>query len=104
MSLLSLLLLLGLASQQGYTIDPSLPDELVNGPILYQAQQSRRLDPNQLDRIESGGNLCFAMRSYIFKREDGNAPVLIGTITCTPGGIIRQRRVGQPKARLIPAD
>ena len=36
---------------------------------------------------------CFTMRSYIFERQDGNAPILVATTTCTPAGRIRDRRV-----------
>ncbi len=50
-------------------------------------------------------NTCFAIRSYIFKREDGNAPVLVGTTTCTPSDALRRREVKHPpKARLVPAN
>ena len=42
------------------------------------------------------------MRSYIFERQDGNAPILIGTSTCTPAGRIRDRRVRGKEQLLVP--
>lgn len=47
---------------------------------------------------------CYAIRSYIFEREDGNAPVLVATTTCTPASTLQWRQVDHPpKVRLIPA-
>ena len=104
MSLLSLLMLLALGQPQDYAIQSSTPEQRTEQFMAYQAQQARQLDPIQVDRIESNNTGCFAIRSYIFKREDGNAPELVGTTTCTPGNFVHQRRVGQPKARLLPAE
>jgi hypothetical protein len=48
-------------------------------------------------------NLCFAIRSYVFERQDGNAPVLVRTSTCTPASTIQRRQVANPPpARLVP--
>ena len=102
MSLLSLLLLFGLGPPQGYQVQPLTPDELMNGLMLYPAQQARKLDRIQIDQMQSSNTFCFAIRSYIFEREDGNAPVLVGTTTCTPSSVFRSKRVGDGKARLIP--
>jgi hypothetical protein len=50
-------------------------------------------------------NTCYAIRSYIFKREDGNAPVLVGTTTCTPADALRRLQVKhRPKAGLVLLD
>jgi hypothetical protein len=50
-------------------------------------------------------NTCYAIRSYIFKREDGNAPVLVGTTTCTPSDTLRRREVKRPpRGRMVPAN
>jgi hypothetical protein len=47
---------------------------------------------------------CYAIKSYIFEREDGNAPVLVATTTCTPARALQWQQVdGPPKVRLIPA-
>ena len=45
---------------------------------------------------------CYTMRSYIFRRQDGNAPVLVGTTTCTPANVVRPRQVNR-SPRLVPA-
>ncbi|HEY6272013.1 MAG TPA: hypothetical protein VIX19_08475 [Terriglobales bacterium] len=55
------------------------------------------------DRFEKG--TCFTMRSYIFSRQDGSAPVLVATTTCTPDETLRMDQVkNPPQVRLIPAD
>lgn len=100
MSLLGLLLLLGMAPPQDY-LRPLTPDELTRGLMVYQAQHARPLDKIQIDKIQAGDSTCFAIRSYIFKREDGQAPVLAGTTTCTPAEAFRQRRIGHPKGELV---
>jgi hypothetical protein len=85
MSLLGLLLLSTLVLPQDavpsrdYTIPQSeLTSQLMNNFVLDQ-QHARRLDPIQVEKLESDDNTCFAIRTYIFKREDGNAPELAGT-------------------------
>lgn len=66
--------------------------------ILTQIQ-GRRLTP----RAFEDANLCFAIRSYIFNRQDGNAPVLVSTTTCTPADTLRRLQVANPpRARLVP--
>jgi hypothetical protein len=45
---------------------------------------------------------CFTMRTYYFKRQDGNAPVLAGTSTCTPASVLRQQTRPLPRPRLVP--
>jgi hypothetical protein len=49
-------------------------------------------------------SMCFAIRSYIFKREDSKAPVLVKTLTCTPAAVLQERRVGEHNVRLVPAN
>ena len=39
--------------------------------------------------LETRSNTCFTMRSYIFARNDGEAPRLVGMTTCTPGSQYR---------------
>jgi len=53
--------------------------------------------------IHPGGPACFAIRSYIFNREDDNAPVLVATTTCTPSDTLRTLEVARP-ARIVPAN
>lgn len=63
--------------------------------VLQRNLQSYRVSPQELQNR----NLCFAIRSYHFRRQDGNAPVLVGTTTCTPAVDFRQRQV-RPKPGL----
>jgi hypothetical protein len=47
--------------------------------------------------------MCFTMRSYYFRRQDGQAPVPAGMTTCTPASILQQRQVSPaPKVRFVP--
>src|SRR5215813_4803220 len=105
MSLLTVILLLNMAPPQQYQIQPLLPEQLNNGLIAYQAAQeqvqTQVLDRNQINRVQDASNVCFAIRSYIFKSEDGSFPVLVGTTTCTPSSALQQRRVN-PRGELVP--
>jgi hypothetical protein len=102
MSLLTVILLLNMGPPQQYQIQPLSPEQLTNGLMAYQAQQAQALDRIQIDTVRDNSNVCFAIRSYIFKREDGNAPVLVDTINCTPAIAFQQRRVGHPRGELVP--
>ena len=108
MSLLTVILLLNMAPPQQYQIQPLTPEQLSNGLMAYQAEHAQALDRIQVDKVQGNStqgnsNVCFAIRSYIFKREDGNAPVLVDTITCTPAVAFQQRRVKRPpRGELVP--
>jgi hypothetical protein len=48
-------------------------------------------------------NTCFTIRSYMFRQQDGHAPVPAGMTTCTPSNILQQRQVSpRPHARFVP--
>ena len=48
-------------------------------------------------------NMCFTIRSYFFRRQDGQAPVPAGMSTCTPASMLRQQRTAPgPAVRLVP--
>ena len=55
--------------------------------------------PSQIIRLsasslaDSQKNTCFTMRSYLFRQQDGQAPVPAGMTTCTPANVLQQRRV-----------
>jgi len=61
--------------------------------------QSRRLSPQDFrDR-----HTCYTMRSYLFHRQDGQAPVLAGMTTCTPASVLQQRQVSPaPRVLYVP--
>ena len=48
-------------------------------------------------------NVCYKMRTYIFERNDGDAPKLVRETTCSP---VRPKlnRSRMPRARMIPAN
>lgn len=59
----------------------------------------------QQAREQALADTCYTIRSYNFKREDGNAPVLVGTTTCTPANQVRRQQVNRPpRVRLVPAN
>lgn len=47
-----------------------------------QLQLSERNARQMLQQLQAD-NVCYAIRSYIFRREDSRAPVLVKTTTCT---------------------
>lgn len=67
----------------------------LRGPDLQQ----RGTSPDEL-QVK---NTCYTVRSYHFKRQDGQAPVLTGMTTCTPARVLEQKRVSPaPGVKLIP--
>ena len=61
--------------------------------------QSRRLSPQDFrDR-----HTCYTMRSYFFRRQDGQAPVPAGMTTCTPASVLQQRQISPaPDVKFVP--
>lgn len=47
-------------------------------------------------------NTCWFIRSYIFKRADGAAPVMTGETTCTPSTANTLRRAKKTGAKFVP--
>jgi hypothetical protein len=62
------------------------------------ALQAGRLSPDEL-QVQ---NTCYAIRSYHFERHDGQAPLLTGMTTCTPGRILEQKRVSPERGLYVP--
>lgn len=46
-------------------------------------------------------NTCYTMRSYHFRRQDGQAPVPAGMTTCTPANVLQQRQVSRNQNSLF---
>ena len=67
-------------------------------------QQTMRLDDQQASQLaESQKNTCYTIRSYHFRRQDGQAPVPAGMTTCTPANVLQQRRVTSgPRGLFMP--
>jgi hypothetical protein len=63
----------------------------------------QRLSADQLQTL-ANRDTCFTIRTYVFRRQDGTAPVLVGTTTCTPATVVRRQQVNRPpEVRLVPA-
>ena len=70
-------------------------------PLMQHSQ----LDERTVRRLndESRRNTCFTMRSYFFRRQDGQAPVPAGMTTCTPASVLQQRQVSPaPDVKFVP--
>ena len=77
----------------------------VNHHLLQNSAHQLAGGQHLRDFIDSMKNdhSCFAIRSYIFRRDDDRAPVLVKTLTCTPNRV-RVQQANSPKARLVPAN
>jgi hypothetical protein len=73
--------------------------------LKLSVMQHRQLDKLTARRLvdASQRNTCFTMRSYFFRRQDGQAPVPAGMTTCTPASVLQQRQVSPaPDVKLVP--
>ena len=73
--------------------------------LKLPAMQHRQFDQRTARRLtgDSLRNTCFTMRSYFFRRQDGQAPVPAGMTTCTPASVLQQRKVSPSwKLELVP--
>jgi len=73
--------------------------------LKLPVMQHRQIDSATARRLldASRNNTCFTMRSYVFRRQDGQAPVPAGMTTCTPASVLQQRRVSPvPELILVP--
>ncbi|HMF90709.1 MAG TPA: hypothetical protein VKL40_08710 [Candidatus Angelobacter sp.] len=110
MSLLGLLLLLGVTTPQDQAASIQSSGDWRATPVFTAEQFNaarnlqRRSQRTRVDARKADSNTCYAIKSYIFEREDGNAPVLVATTTCTPANTLRWQQVDRPpEVRLIPA-
>lgn len=56
----------------------------------------------QQDLPGLNSHMCLALRVYHFERNDGNAPVLVKTLTCTPNTVFLKRAGPPPKGPYMP--
>jgi len=73
--------------------------------LKLPVMQPRQFDNTTARRLldESRRNTCFTMRSYFFRRQDGQAPVPAGMTTCTPASVLQQRQVSpEPDVKFVP--
>lgn len=77
------------------------------GPLpAFQGRLTDRVWHMDADDLlaRQNSNMCFAIRSYIFKRNDSKAPVLVKTMTCTPNTVFLEKAGPSHKPRLVPAN
>ena len=80
------------------------PQDYIGKLPTFPLQKHRDVQtksPEQLYADRFGEGMCFAIRSYVFARHDGNAPVLVGTSTCTPASALRMEQSRQHRGELI---
>jgi hypothetical protein len=99
---LSIVLLLATAAPQQ---NAPAPQQGFIGKVPQQIQMRR--DPMFSHRLapeeEIDKNTCYAIRSYHFERQDGQAPVLTAMTTCTPSRMLEQKRVtAAPHVQYVP--
>lgn len=73
--------------------------------LQLPVMQHRQMDTVTSRKLigDSQRNTCFTMRSYFFRRQDGQAPVPAGMTTCTPASVLQQRQVSPaPDVKLVP--
>ncbi len=89
------------------TAAPQQSSSALEGAYLGKIPQTQNLRGRALQTGRSplqnpNTNICFAIRSYHFRRQDGQAPVLAGITNCTPGSVLQQRRVSPAPGLYVP--
>jgi hypothetical protein len=98
---LSVFLFVATAAPQQQPLNVSHDFSLLKLPIMQHRQLDRTITRKLID--ESRRNTCYTMRSYFFRRQDGNAPVPAGMTTCTPASVLQQRQVSpRPSVKFVP--
>ena len=103
---LGVVLLLSSMAPQQNAPKIQVPFKIGPAPQFQIAPGQPRLQIRTADEMMAmqKSNVCYAIRSYIFNRQDGNAPVLVKTMTCTPAAGSELRQVNRVhKVRLVPA-
>ncbi|HEY2361621.1 MAG TPA: hypothetical protein VGK36_10925 [Candidatus Angelobacter sp.] len=98
---LSIFLFVATAAPQQQSLNVSQDFRILKLPAV----QHRQLDDARSRKLidPAKRNTCFTMRSYFFRRQDGQAPVPAGMTTCTPASVLQQRQVSaRPKLILVP--
>ena len=98
---LSLLLFVATAAPQQQPLN-AFQDFLASRlPAVQPAQPDLTIIPKVID--DTRRNTCYTMRSYFFRRQDGQAPVPAGMTTCTPASVSQQRQVSsRPTVKYVP--
>lgn len=98
---LSVFLLFAAGAPQQKPLDVFQDFRHLKLPVMQHRQLSDSLTRRLIE--ESQRNTCFTMRSYFFRRQDGQAPVPAGMTTCTPASVFQQRKASPgPGVRFVP--
>jgi hypothetical protein len=98
---LSIFLISALAAPQQQPLNASQDFRSLKLPVVQHRQLGDATSRKLIDPAQR--NTCFTMRSYFFRRQDGQAPVPAGMITCTPASVLQQRQVSPgPTVRFVP--
>jgi len=98
---LSVFLFVATAAPQQQPLD--VIQDLQN--LKLPAMQHTQSDDETFRKLSNDDrrNTCYTMRSYFFRRQDGQAPVPAGMTTCTPASVLQQRQVSpRPAVRFVP--
>ena len=82
---LSIFLFVATAAPQQQPLNVSQDFLSLKLPAMQHRQPDHTSPPKLID--ESRRNTCYTMRSYFFRRQDGQAPVPAGMTTCTPASV-----------------
>jgi hypothetical protein len=91
---LSLLLFVATAAPPQQPLNASQDFLASRLPAVQLAQPDLTIIPKVID--DTRRNTCYTMRSYFFRRQDGQTPVPAGMTTCTPASVSQQRQVASP--------
>jgi hypothetical protein len=98
---LSVFLFLATAAPQQNQLNVFQDFDHLKLPVMQHSQFDGAMGRKLVE--ESQRNTCYTMRSYLFRRQDGQAPVLAGMTTCTPAIDWQQRQVSPgPAVRFVP--
>ena len=98
---LSIFLISALAAPQQKPLDVFQDFRNLKLPVMQHGQLNDSKGRKSIE--ESRRNTCYTMRSYFFRRQDGQAPVPAGMTTCTPASVLQQRQVSPgPPVRFVP--
>jgi hypothetical protein len=98
---LSIFLFVATAAPPQQAPDASQDFRTLTLPAMQHAQPDHTITPRLIDGTRR--NTCYTMRSYFFRRQDGQAPVPAGMTTCTPANVLQQRQVSpRPSVRFVP--
>ncbi len=80
-------------NQQSWSLQPGAQNR-------WTLQQKKDGDVASLSH---NAGTCYRIRAYIFRRNDGHAPEMVGSTTCGPRQA-QAKNIRSPKPRLIPAN